>query len=214
MGLTILGRVAGRVHLKAGIYDGAPEIGTSGWDTAFNGNGAYFLIFEPGIRGAFGNKGAFSGNYRTGVWYQTGPAARIGQPGSVTGNYGFYIQAEQMVYREPETAAAGEGLGLFFQVGWAPEDRNAVNQYVGTGLTYTGLLPGRGRDTLGLGLGYSRLSGQNPGAADAILIHTELYYSARISRAMHLQPDLQYFSNPGTNRNAGWAANIRWILAL
>ena len=214
LGLTVLGRVADRVHLKAGIYDGAPEIGTSGWDTTFDGSGGYFQIFESGVRVALGKNGDFGGNYQTGVWYHTGPAELIGHPGSETGNYGFYIMANQMVYKEPGTATADEGLGLFFQLGWAPEDRNTVNQYIGAGLTYTGLLPGRAQDTFGLGMGYTRLTGQSPGQAETSLTHTELYYNAHIAPSMHLQPDLQYFNTPGTDQDAGWAAIIRWILAM
>jgi carbohydrate-selective porin OprB len=47
---------------------------------------------------------------------------------------------EQLVYKEcrrdPEN---GRGLSLFTQYGWAAEDRNLAEHYVGAGLVYAGL---------------------------------------------------------------------------
>jgi carbohydrate-selective porin OprB len=50
-----------------------------------------------------------------------------------------------------------EGLGCFTRFAFAPQDRNFVNFYFDTGLTYKGLIPGRGDDTLGVAFGYAQL---------------------------------------------------------
>lgn len=212
LGVSILARPTDGVHLKAGIYDGAPEINSLGWDTIFDGRGGYFLIVEPGIKPAFGKNGAYSGHYRVGLWYHTGSVAKIRQPGSEKGNYGFYAMADQLVFKE--AAGGGQGLGLFFQLGWAPENRNAVNRFIGGGFSYTGLLPGRDQDTLGFGLSYAGLTGQPSRPEDISLVNGELYYRAQIKPFLNLQPDIQYFSNPGTGHANGWAVNLRWVVSF
>lgn len=213
LGVSILGRPADGVHLKAGIYDGASKIGSLGWDTTFDGRGGRFLIVEPGIKTAFGRHGGYGGHYRVGFWYHTGSTPYIRQPDSKSGNYGVYVMADQLIYKEA-AAGSGQGLGLFFQLGWAPENRNEVNRYIGTGFSYTGLLPARDQDTLGLGLSYARLTGQPGRAAEIGLVNAELYYSAQINSFLNLQPDIQYFSDPGTGHGSGWAVNLRWVVSF
>lgn len=211
LGLTVLARPAARIHLKAGGYDGAPVIGGFGWNAALDGQGGYFLVFEPGIKPAFGGD-AYGGHYRIGVWYHTGSAADIRKPESHSGNYGVYVMVNQLVYKEHE--GGDQGLGLMLQLGWAPEDRNAVNRYVGAGFSYTGLLPGRDGDTLGFCASYSHLTGQSAAPANIDLFNAELYYSLQVDAFLNLQPDLQYFSHPGPDRENGWAADLRWVVSF
>ena len=109
-----------------------------------------------------------------------------GRPAGHDGDGGVYAVAEQVVYRPPgagnqpedvgQTAAApvgnaedspltpgsgpsGPELRFFGRVGGAPQDRNLVDFYAEAGLNFRGLLPGRGRDVLGVGFTYTDLSG-------------------------------------------------------
>ena len=170
------------------------------------------------------------GQLKTGVWFQTGASADALTESTNSGNAGFYAILDQMLYRAPvgpadsgkDAKAAGDGkesktfkspvacgksdrgLGWFGRVGFAPADRNFINLYFDTGLSYKGLIPGRGDDTLGIGFGYAQLSngardslreeGSAPTGAEMVI---EFTYQARLCPSLVVQPDVQYIINPG-----------------
>ncbi len=171
------------------------------------------------------------GQAKAGVWFQTGAYADALADSTASGNYGFYGILDQMLFREPSTevpAPAGlskdgksvagtkdfkapvtwqksdQGLGWFGRVGFLKGDRNFVNFYFDTGLTYKGLIPTRDEDTLGLAFAYAQLSngaqnslsdeGSSPAGAEMVL---ELSYQAVLTPWLIVQPDLQYIINPG-----------------
>ncbi len=113
------------------------------------------------------------GRARLGGWYHTGDFddARIddagvcladpassGTPARHGGNRGIYASVEQQLTREPLAADAAQGLGAFARVGGSPSDRNTVECYLESGLTYTGLLPGRDQDVCGFAAVYGQIS--------------------------------------------------------
>lgn len=106
---------------------------------------------------------------------------------------------------------AGPEARVFARAGCTPEEeRNVTDFYVETGVNLRGLLPGRGRDLLGLGFTYTDLSGDLRRLAhdanrftgrhetlpdyEAIL---ELTYQANLAPWLQVQPDLQYIFHPG-----------------
>ncbi len=159
------------------------------------------------------------------------------------GDGGVYAVAEQVVYRPPgagnqheevgQTAAApvgnaedspltpgagpsGPELRVFGRVGGAPADRNLADFYAETGLNFRGLLPGRGRDVLGIGFTYTNVSGDVRRAAeDANRLHgthqslpdyeavLETTYEANLTPWLQVQPDLQYIIHPGGSPRDG-----------
>jgi porin len=172
------------------------------------------------------------GQLKSGVWFQTGASADVLTDSTSSGNAGFYFVLDQMIYREPSgSSAAGltkdgksvvdgksgksfkspvaleksdQGLGFFGRVGFTPADRNFVNFYFDTGLSYKGLIPTRDNDTVGIGFGYAQLSngargslteeGASPIGAEMVI---EFTYQAEITPWLVVQPDLQYIINPG-----------------
>ena len=122
---------------------------------------------------------------------------------------GLYAILDQLVFREAGTV--DQGLAVFARVSAAPNDRNLVNLYLDGGLTYKGLFPGRVNDTLGLSVGYARISdsargfdldkaGFNPGAFTPIRsseLVFEATYQAQVVPGFTIQPDLQYIVRPG-----------------
>jgi len=172
------------------------------------------------------------GQLKPGVWFQTGQSADPLTASTSSGNSGFYLILDQMLYREPggpsvtgltkdgKTAAKGgegksfktpvdqeksdQGLVWFGRVGFTPADRNFINFYFDTGLSYKGPIPGRDDDTVGIGFGYAQLSngarasleaqGSHPTEAEMVI---EFTYQARITPSLVVQPDLQYIINPG-----------------
>jgi porin len=161
------------------------------------------------------------GQLKSGVWFQTGQNADALAESTSSGNAGFYLVLDQMLYREPGEPSgltkdgksfkspvalekSEQGLGWFGRVAFTPADRNFINFYFDTGLSYKGLIPTRDKDTAGIGFGYAQLSngarssligqGASPIGAEMVV---EITYQARITPWLILQPDLQYIINPG-----------------
>jgi porin len=114
------------------------------------------------------------GTYRLGFQFHTGQfkdtrrnenggslALAGGSPKIHTGNYAFYFVGEQMIFREsPDPSDRRQGLTTFFKTVFSPKDDiNTVSFHIDGGLVYEGLIPGRDRDVLGIGVSYSQLSG-------------------------------------------------------
>jgi porin len=146
-----------------------------------------------------------------GAWYYTAHFDRIGsfdangEPTRRTGSYGMYLLGERTVYREP--GAPGQGLALFGRVGFADPRVNHVGVYVGGGAVYTGLLPGRPEDQLGLGVAtalagrrFERELAQSGVAVGRAEVALELTYRAQVAPWLRIQPDLQYVIQPGFDR--------------
>jgi porin len=177
------------------------------------------------------------GQFKAGAWFQTGKFADPLADSTNSGNVGFYGILDQMIYRErsaqkepfpagksggtfqsvagktaaaPEVGASDQGLGFFTRISFAPQDRNFVNFYLDTGLTYQGLIPGRDNDTLGVGFGYAQISngakagladeGLRPAGAEMVL---ETTYQIQINPWLILQPDLQYIIQPSATNSIG-----------
>jgi porin len=216
LGTSLFVEPAGWLSLGAGIYDGDPQIESLGFDTAFDGKGGYFSIFEGAWKPGFGSQNQYTGNYRVGLWHHSGDFAATGDSSNskeYSDNYGFYLMFEQLVFREQHKESDDRGLGVFFQFGWAPSDRNPVWRYIGAGFSYKGLWRGRENDTLNVGLNYSWLAGNDPeGDPKTHLANIEMFYTAQLTSWLSLQPDIQYYDTPTEDRRTGFAAGLRWIL--
>jgi porin len=186
-----------------------------------------------------------AGSIKFGSWLSTQNVNDIlstdgdGNPLVRRNNYGFYGVIDQMLYREKRGEGPGaffsellkmrnptaeeeiepRGLGAFFQFGGAPDDRNVVDYYFGAGLTYTGLIPGRWQDVLGVAVANAFISGKlreardleieaydpetepMPGELRANESTLETTYRIRINDNMALQPDYQIVFNPSGEQN-------------
>jgi porin len=210
LGATIIAAPWKQLSLGMGFYEGAPRIGGSGFDTFFDSTREYFSVLEAAWKPSFGEDQRLPGDYRVGFWYHTGSFAETGA-GTETfnGNYGFYLLMNQTLYRKKGVAQPDPGLGAFLQLGWAPSDRNPVTGYVGAGLQYQGMLPGRPRDTLGLAISNTWLSDNN---GSTPLVSLEMFYCVQIFPWLGVQPDIQYFYNTADHQRNGLAAGCRWLI--
>jgi porin len=105
---------------------------------------------------------------------------------------------------------SGQGLGWFGRISFLPQDRNFVGFYFDTGLVYTGLIPGRDNDAIGIALGYANLTdgaaqslydeGSRKVGYEAVIEGT---YDAQITNWLHVQPDIQYIIRPGGTGDLG-----------
>lgn len=119
-------------------------------------------------------------------------------------SWGVYGFAEGIIFNE--AGDHEQGLSGFIRLGYADEDVNQFENYYGAGLVYTGLLPGRDDDVLGLGISTGvngdkfktaqRLAGSPVTDSETVV---ELTYHAQVLPWLSLQPVLQYSFDPGTD---------------
>jgi porin len=174
-----------------GIYQGRPNGGRSIGDTLDNLHGP-MTILEPAFHyDLSGNPG----HLRLGAWWHGDKFEELDDPGGTSENYGFYLTWDQQLWLE-NPGVDEQGIGLFAQYGWAPEDLNEAGQYFGLGMQWTGPVPRRDEDIAGLGVFSVDFSGE-AGFEDDAETAIELFYSAPVLGWLSLKPDLQYIINPG-----------------
>ena len=192
---------------------------------------------DPGAKG-------LPGSAKVGCWFQTEegqvsdgvPNLSYGSPVAVGYSSGFYGIIDQQLYTPstkatdtgsgknpvfsgkdatPANDSSSKGLSAFVQVGCDPQEDNISSFYFSHGLVYTGLIPSRDADKLGLSFGYAQMSNyvQNkvteagvPGASFEGV--AELTYSIRVAPAIAIQPDLQYILHPSGTQQYGNALVI------
>ncbi len=160
----------------------------------------------------------------------------FGSPSSSAYNNGFYGIIDQKLYvvrdkaavssdknvvagKDPVSAqgspaasctCSSKGLSSFARIGFSPNQSSIVGFYTDMGLTYTGLIPTRDADKLGVAFGYARMGCQcrqsyqdNSAPGCGFESVAELTYSMRLAPAIAIQPDLQYIMHPGGTQQYG-----------
>ena len=159
----------------------------------------YLVAPEP----AAGQK-SYPGAYEFGATTNPGPFTDI-----VTGvrdrvNYLVYLMANQTLYR-PE-AGTDRGLDVNFAFDWTPGHYTRTYSQITGGLRYHGLIPSRPRDTLAVGVVYSRISPElnrayvnlglpEFGSEKAL----EVNYAYRVTGWFTFQPVFQYYFDTGAS---------------
>lgn len=163
------------------------------------------LIMLEGFYKYNQGEGQLPGTVKLGGWIHTGDFEHLANPSLVDSeNYGIYAIWDQMIMR---LDGEGRNVAIFGRVIGAPDDINEVDFYAEGGVTVTGLFAHRKDDVLGIGFAYTGLSDgakavdRNDGLTiirdyEALL---EVSYTATIVPGFTIQPDLQYFWNPGGN---------------
>ena len=144
---------------------------------------------------------AFGGWYYTDEFETISDFDAFGNLVMQKGNYGFYGSAEKFLFTENEST--NEGLGAFVRFGWADNTINPVNSYIGAGINYIGLIPGRKEDVFGIALAaahnnekYQMVSKEENVELKDYEYILELTYSVNINNWLQVQPDVQYVANP------------------
>jgi len=225
---------------QSAVFQGnvfAQDVNRHGFRWRLDAETGYTFLNEAQFRWNHRDEEAgLPGQLKPGVWFQTGQSADPLSDATSSGNAGFYAVLDQMLYREPagvvapagdgkavadgksaksfkapvEAEKSDQGLGWFGRMAFTPADRNFVNFYFDTGLSYKGLIPTRDNDTVGVGFGYAQLSngarsglaeeGGSPVGAEMVL---EFTYQAAITPWLVVQPDVQYIINPGGATDLG-----------
>jgi porin len=197
-----------QLTLMAAVFNGDPA-GTCASDDpqVCNDDGLSFrvhdpvlLMFEGGYRYSLGR---LPGTVKLGGWHQEGEVEHLLNPAIVSdSNHGLYAILDQMIYEFSE----GKGISFFGRVIGAPENRSFVDMYWEAGFTANGLFASRPNDVLGIGFAYTGISDDAAAAlppAQAVRFDyealLEVSYTAEIVPGFTIQPDFQYFWNPGGN---------------
>jgi len=205
-----------------GVFSGDPDGNCDPLVQECNPHGLLFpftsplLMYEGDLNYNQG-EGQLPGTLKLGAWRYFGsfeqqsvgnnglPIGLVGVPGELAENdYGFYAILDQMIYRLPGEGDP-KGVSVFGRFMTAPPDGNMIELYWEAGLTMNGLLASRPHDMLGIGFAYIGVSSQiidyekEQGfpvipSFEGML---EVSYTAEIMKGFYLQPDFQYFWNPG-----------------
>ena len=215
-------RVARRGYLQAAVLDGVPGNPADPGGTVVRfGDDGVLVASEAGVylggtapsRAAMVDRTAGVNapiKFAVGGWAYTTPLRpwpQVNRPGVVPvasrGSAGAYLLVEGRLRREPGTDE--QGLSGFVRLGWANDRYNRFSRYVGAGLVYTGPVPGRNADRVGLAVA-SALNGdafevaQRRGGKPVTTAETniEATYAAPVTPWFTLIGDLQYVVNPNT----------------
>jgi len=181
-----------------GFFQGDPLNNNVNAHSTHFGNGEGLLSIEEGqYHYKLPVEGGLSGTVKTGFWYNSNDV------GEIEDNYGGYVLIDQRVLQINDT----QGLNAFFLGGGAPDDRNIVQDSFGGGVNYTGLVPMRPNDVMGIALTKADISDKNIPTASTQIMGTskgqessetsyEWTYQIQINKNIHLQPDIQYVEHP------------------
>lgn len=213
LGVTLAVQPTWWLALKAAIYEGSPQVGSLGFDSALVENAGLTGVGGITVAHRFGPNGAQGGTAMVGAWLQTGEIDGVGVPAPQMfgNNVGVMVQLEEHLLLDPSDPQATSGLNVAARVGWAQPDRNEIPLYVGAALAWHGLGQRRDNDTVGLGFGYLQV---NPAAGQGFETFVEVFYKARLTKFLSLQPDAQVYVHPGGDAPTTLILGLRVKLKL
>ncbi len=197
-GLRFRAEPTSSTYLQAAVYDGDPgseRFNRYGAKVRWNHSEGAFTIVEGGWLFGEGCPGAL----KAGAFYHTADFLEASS-GRVTGGLaGGYALYEQRVWADGPLPGA---LDAFVRLGVADRSRSFIELGVDAGLNFSGLLPGRPDDVLGLGFIYARVSEDHAQAQpdaplwgyEAVL---EATYKLIVTPAWSFQPGVQVILHPG-----------------
>jgi porin len=225
-GVRVAIRPNDQFKLMIGVYNGDPANPNCANENpqVCNSDGLDFSLDSPALlmiegRYKYSLTGQLPGTVKVGGWnhFGTFPDERLdsddlpiaitlnrGRP--IDGDWAIYGIIDQLVWRVPGSEDA-KGVGLFGRIMGAPSAQNLVNFYAEAGITFSGMIPQRADDSLGIGFAYTGVSDRVHGfdidsglpvarTSEAVL---EICYTAQLKPGWTLQPDFQYFWQPGGN---------------
>ncbi len=190
-GLDLDGWVA-----RFGMYDGSSV--TQGTQTGEAWlsipSSDVFMIAEAGFTNDDRRRGHQSGLV-VGAWQHTGTFTRF-DGGTESDVRGYYLQGDMMLTQE-QGSRTPQGLAGWVQLGLSDEDLTVYHRHLGLGLTWCGLIPTRDGDTIGISHSWLQTSRADGAPSDADERVLEVFYGFKAAGWLTLQPDFQWFVNPG-----------------
>ena len=202
LALRITEKLGRRWRIKAAVLDGVPDSAKDPRAMAVNlnkSNGA-LIIGEADYIASRTTK------LMAGAWGYTGsfpalePDNADGTQRRVYGSEGGYVGGTTRLY----SLSAHRGIDAFANIGVANGRVQIVNASIDGDLSYTGLFSSRPFDKLGVAVGaahagdsYRNLQIAEGNAVETYETNFELTYRTPINNWLTVQPDIQYWINPG-----------------
>jgi porin len=179
-------------YVNLGVYDGNRAHGVQTGISPPMFNGYWFNIAEVGVNWLLGED-QHPGQFGVGLWRQTGILSHGGITEDGTG--GFYLFGSQRVAYRVNPGVPNSSISMFYQVGANASQTLPITQYYGAGITGFGLIGERASDSIGVGVGLSKLN-QNIFQRPTELMF-QAYYQAHLLASIFLQPTVTYIPTPG-----------------
>jgi len=195
-------------YAQVAVFNGSTEsqpANNNGTDFPVNSESGALVMSEIGylLNQGAGAEG-LPGTYKLGSFVHTHDftswsSQAAGAPVSAGCDYGVYGVADQQLY-----AQEGRSISVFTRLGYAPPEVNAIDWYVDGGFNFTGFIPSRPKDIIGIAFSRSQFSGDYSDA-QTVLHGTNSYsaetvvestYKIRLTPWWTLQPDFQYVFTP------------------
>lgn len=153
------------------------------------------------------------GQYTLGGFYDGNRFTNLSNPSSTkSSTYSLYGLFQQMLYRDGG-ADSQKGLTVWGETAIAPKSSvNTMPYFVGAGLGYQGLIPGRDDDIASAGFIYGTFSRYIPRTTAETVI--EANYQITIRRWLSITPDIQYVIRPNGSSAIGNALVLGTQLAI
>ena len=171
------------VYLQAAVFEGTADgeaINRTGLDIRLHDEEGLLWIGEAGW------KHPGNGTLKIGAHTHSGDFLDFSSGEFRRGQHAVYGVVDQHL---------GAGLALFVRGGGAAVRNSAIVAYTEFGAVWTGLIPGRPSDQLGLAVATARLSEEIPGARYETVV--EGTYRLPLRPWLIVQPDLQWIRHPG-----------------
>lgn len=195
-------------YFQAGVFaggTGSQEENLNGMNYHLDADDGVQIYSEIGWRLNHGKDATgLAGTYKLGSFVDTANFHSQISGESEGPDYGVYAVADQELYRSETKRISG-----FVRGGGAPAAINTVDWYSDAGFNFTGFIPCRPNDMLGVAVARSWFSADYSAAQVAGGAHPyfgetviEATWRANILGWWTIQPDFQYIFSPGGQENA------------
>ena len=192
------------VTFLAAVFDSAPADPNAADPQRDNRHGTNFRVEDPPllmVEGQFAYQFGLPGTLKIGGWKEFNDFADQRTGAVIDGNHGLYAIVDQQIWKNGDD----QGVSVFGRISGSPDKQNLMDFYVDTGIVFSGLVPGRPKDSFGAAFGYGEISKRVRAAQidaglpvlsnyEAVL---EVNYTAEILPGWTVVPDFQYIWNPG-----------------
>lgn len=206
-------------YVRAAVMDGASlegvNTGHHGPGTLFGKPADLYFIVEGGPKWTLGD--GLEGKLGVGAWGHNGTFTNFdGSPNEDA--WGPYAMLEQRLSREnPSDKDDAQGIAAFLRYGGGSDRIGAVGTHLAGGVTWTGAIDGRDADVAGFSISWSDASSDPSSGFDrSSETAFELFYKLQLAPWLSVQPDVQYFVNPGATSGAddAWLVSLRVFVSF
>lgn len=129
-------------------------------------------------------------------------------------SWSVYYNFDQYFYTEENDPE--QGIGLFGRIGIADEQTSPIDRFYSIGIGGQGIIPGRDKDTFGLGYFRAEISDDVFSLVDILDDSQggEFYYNIEVTPWLHITPDFQIVDSSLKAADTAYIAGVRLRIDL